>query len=155
MDQTSQREVVELMTSLRRNGRQQSGLDPALIPPDNATAYRIAKKVEEELEWEVAGWKIAATNSEMQNELRSNSPIYGRVFAPNVRTSPLSVDLASLCSPIPEVEFQACLGVDLPPRRKPYFVEEVTEAVVSLHPGIELAECRFIHDDQAAIATTV
>jgi 2-keto-4-pentenoate hydratase len=38
------------------------------------------------------------------------------------------------------------LGIDLPPREKPYSVEEVTEAVESLHPGMELAECRFIHD---------
>ena len=53
---------------------------------------------------------------------------------------------ARLASPIPEVEYQARLGTDLPPRDKPYTQEEVTEAVASLHPGLELAECRFIHD---------
>ena len=51
-----------------------------------------------------------------------------------------------LCSPIPEVEYQARLGADLPPREKPYTLGEVTEAVASLHTGIELAECRFVHD---------
>ena len=53
---------------------------------------------------------------------------------------------AKLASPIPEVEYQARLGTDLPPRDKPYTEEEVTDAVASLHPGLELAECRFIHD---------
>ena len=53
---------------------------------------------------------------------------------------------ARLASPIPEVEYQARLGTDLPPRAKPYTVEEVADAVASLHPGLELAECRFIHD---------
>lgn len=54
---------------------------------------------------------------------------------------------AELSSPIPEVEYQAKLGIDLPPRDKPYTIEEVTDAVESLHPGLELAECRFIHDE--------
>ncbi|GLR86055.1 2-keto-4-pentenoate hydratase [Bradyrhizobium iriomotense] len=60
--------------------------------------------------------------------------------------SPARLEHARLCSPIPEVEYQARLGTDLPPREKPYTLEEVTEAIVSLHPGIELAECRFVHD---------
>ena len=104
--------------------------------------------VEEELGWEIAGWKIAATNTEMQRALRSDSPIYGRVYAPNARPSPVTVENATLCSPIREVEYQACLGADLPPRRKPYVIEEMAEAVTSLHPGIEVAECRFTHDDK-------
>lgn len=38
------------------------------------------------------------------------------------------------------------LGSDLPPRKRPYSIDEVSEAVISLHPGLELAECRFVHD---------
>ena len=37
--------------------------------------------------------------------------------------------------------------MDLPPRDAPYHISEVTEAVETLHPGIELAECRFIYDE--------
>jgi 2-keto-4-pentenoate hydratase len=83
----------------------------------------------------------------MQKALRTDSPIYGRVFAGDVRPSPVTVVHAALCSPIPEAEYEALLGTDLPPRAAPYTREEVTEAVASLHPGIELAECRFVHDD--------
>jgi len=140
-------ELARLLATLRREGRQQSGLEARLVPTDKATAYRIAQRVEEELGWEVAGWKIAAIKPEMQKALRTDSPIYGRVFAPMVKVSPLRVVHADLCSPIPEVEYQARLGGDLPPRAAPYAVEEVTEAVASLHPGLELAECRFVHDD--------
>jgi len=147
MDISLQRELARLLATLRREGKQQSGLDPRLVPPDKATAYRIAQMVAEELGWEIAGWKIAALNEEMQKSLRTDSPIYGRVFAPMVKASPIRVAHATLCSPIPEVEYQARLGIDLPPRSKPYTVEEVTEAVSSLHPGLELAECRFIHDE--------
>jgi 2-keto-4-pentenoate hydratase len=144
MDAASQQELAELLARLRREGRQQSGLDARLVPPDTATGYRVAAKVAERLGWEVLGWKIAAAKEEMQRALRTDSPIYGRVFA--LETSPLTVAHARLCSPIPEVEYQARLGADLPSRAEPYTVDEVTEAVASLHPGIELAECRFIHD---------
>lgn len=82
----------------------------------------------------------------MQAALRTDSPIYGRVYAGDIHASPLTVIHARQCSPIPEVEFQAVLGADLPPRAAPWRREEVAEAVASLHPGIELAECRFVHD---------
>jgi len=146
MDLTLQRELAQLLATLRREGRQQAGLDARLVPPDKHTAYRIAQLVAEELGWPIAGWKIAAMKEEMQKALRTESPIYGRVFAPMVMGSPQSVVHAKLCSPIPEAEYVARLGSDLPPRREPYTVEEVMEAVGSLHPGLELAECRFIHD---------
>lgn len=146
MDMTRQRELAKRLAALRRDARQQSGLEQHLVPPDKQTAYRVARMVEEELGWAVAGWKIAAMKEDLQQQLRTDSPIYGRVFAPLIKPSPVSVVHASQCSPIPEVEYQARLGVDLPPRAKPYSVAEVTEAVTSLHPGIELAECRFVHD---------
>jgi 2-keto-4-pentenoate hydratase len=143
-----QRELARLLADLRRDGRQQSGLEDRLVPPDKGTAYRVARMVEEELGWQIAGWKIAAAKEEMQKALRTDSPIYGRVFAPNIKSSPTNVEHARQCSPIPEVEYMAQLGADLPPRGKPYSIDEVTEAVASLHPGIELAECRFAHDDR-------
>jgi 2-keto-4-pentenoate hydratase len=146
MDPAAQRELARLLAGLRREGRQRSGLDTRLVPPDNEAAYRVAALVAEELGWTVAGWKIAAMKEEMQKALRTDSPIYGRVFSQFVKPSPVTVPHAGLASPIPEVEYQAKLGADLPPRARPYTREEVTDAVASLHPGLELAECRFIHD---------
>ena len=144
MDTTAQRELARLLASLRREHRSQSGLASHLVPPDEATAYRIAGMVAEDLGWPVLGWKIAAMKEEMQQALRTDSPIYGRVYS--LTETPHTVAHATLASPIPEVEYQAKLGRDLPPREKPYTAEEVTDAVASLHPGLELAECRFIHD---------
>lgn len=144
MDVSTQRELARLLADLRRHGKQRSGLDARLVPPDADTAYRVAGLVAEELGWVVGGWKIAAFKVEMQRQLRTNSPIYGRTYF--VEPTPYEVAHAELCSPIPEVEYQARLDADLPPRNKPYTLEEVTEAVGSLHPGLELAECSFIHD---------
>ncbi len=144
MDTTAQRELARLLAALRRDRRQQSGLATHLVPPDSATAYRVAGMVAEELDWPVRGWKIAAFKEEMQRALRTDSPIYGRTYF--VEETPFSAVHAVLASPIPELEYQAKLGIDLPSREKPYSQDEVTDAVASLHPGLELAECRFIHD---------
>lgn len=144
MDIAAQRELARLLARLRQERTQQSGLDRRLVPPDKATAYKVAGLVAEELGWPVRGWKIAAAKADMQRQLRTDSPIYGRTFF--LQPTPHTVVRAELSSPIPEVEYQAKLGVDLPPREKPYTLEEVTDAVESLHPGLELAECRFIHD---------
>src|SRR5258705_13446623 len=102
MDLSAQRELATLLATLRRDGRQQSGLDPRLVPADKAIAYRVAALVAEELGWTVAGWKIAAMKEEMQKALRTDSPIYGRVFSPFIETTPMTVVHATLASPIPE-----------------------------------------------------
>src|SRR5689334_24718241 len=131
MDLKVQGDLARLLAGLRRENRSRSGLDAALVPPDEDAAYRVARLVEEELGLPVVGWKIAAMKEEIQRQLRTDSPIYGRVYA-RVE-SPASVEFAKQCSPIPEVEYQALLGADLPPRAKPYTVDEVTEAVAALH----------------------
>lgn len=144
----SMQRLARLLASLRREARQQSGLDAQLLPPDVDTAYRVAGRVQQLLGWPVAGWKIAATNQDMQRALRTSAPIYGRVLGDRIITSPYTVEHAPLCSPIPEVEFQVRLAKDLPVRGKLYEQDEVADAVGSVHPGIELAECRFIHDER-------
>lgn len=120
MDLSRQRELAHHLATLRREGRQQSGLDEQLVPPDADTAYRVAQMVEEELGWDVVGWKIAGMKSGLQRQLRISSPIYGRVFAPLIITSPAEVEHDRQCSPIPEVEYQARLGADLPARQTLY-----------------------------------
>ena len=141
-----QRELAKLLARLRKERQQQSGLKANLIPPTRADAYRVAYLVEQELGWEVNGWKIAATNMEMQQALRTDTPIYGRVYKQFVKPSPCFLNFENLSSPIPEAEYQAFLGKDLPPKVEPYEINEVSDAVASLHPGLELAECRFKYD---------
>ena len=141
-----QRALANLLSGLRRDNRQQTGLDESLVPSTKADAYKVANLVEQKLGWEVKGWKIAATNSEMQRALRTDTPIYGRVYSQFIKQSPFTVNFDDLSSPIPEAEYQAFLGRDLPPRVEEYKISEIADAVSSLHPGLELAECRFMYD---------
>lgn len=140
-------ELAALLAQLRREKRQQSGLDAHLMPTDTAAAYLTAGLVAHELGWTVGGWKITATKAEMQRALRTDSPIYGRVYEQFISQSPMTLSRKDLLHPIVEVEYAARLGSDLPPRAKSYSEDEVADAVASLHPGLEIAECRFKHDD--------
>jgi 2-keto-4-pentenoate hydratase len=141
-----QNELANLLTQLRRDGRQQSGLDELLVPPDTIAAYDIAAMVARELGWSVGGWKIAAMKKEMQQALRTDAPIYGRVYKQFIRESPVTLLWATLLRPLAEIEFAVRLAADLPPRERLYSQDDVAEAVASIHPGLEIAECRFVHD---------
>ncbi len=147
MQSNAEDELAALLATLRREQRQRSGLDPAFVPPDEATAYRIAHKVADRLGWEIGGWKIAANKPDMQRRLRTSAPIYGRVFSQFIHESPTSFDTARLSHPIAECEYVVRLAASLPPRDAPYSREEVEAAVASIHPGVEVAECRFVHDE--------
>lgn len=148
MQSNPEDELADLLASLRREGRQQSGLDPALVPRDEATAYRIAASVAAKLGWQTGGWKIAANKPELQRRLRTTAPIYGRVFSRFIQESPASFETSRLSHPIAECEYVVRLAQDLPPREEPYSGEEVEAAVGAIHPAVEVAECRFAHDDR-------
>ena len=146
MDDLARRELATMLATLRRERRARSGLDARLVPPDKESAYEVAAMVADDLGWPVVGWKIAAAKAEMQRQLRTDSPIYGRVFAPGIVESPATFEHARLVNPIPELEYIAVLGIDLPPRASPYDEGEIADAVAALHVGVEVAECRFTHD---------
>jgi 2-keto-4-pentenoate hydratase len=145
-EEATQHELAQLLAALRREGRQQIGIEQRLIPPDNDAAYRVAGLVARALEWPIGGWKIAANKEEMQRALRTTAPIYGRVYAQCVLTSPCTLKHAGLLHPLVEIEYIARMGAPLAPRVDPYTQDEVADAVASLHPAIEIPECRFVPD---------
>jgi 2-oxo-hept-3-ene-1,7-dioate hydratase len=153
--QDVQTELAGLLAKLRGENRPQSGLDARLVPADTGEAYRVAGMVAQELGWRIGGWKIAAMKEEMQRALRTDRPMYGRVYAQFIRPSPATFKWSALLRPLPEVEYAAILGRDLPPRAQPYSQDEVAEAVASVHPGMEIAECRFAQDDNFPPVTAI
>ena len=47
--------LAELLTALRFENRQQSGLVSDLVPSDTDAAYRVSREVSRRLGWNVAG----------------------------------------------------------------------------------------------------
>lgn len=143
MTPASCRRLAELLAAARRDGSQIHDLPPELIPATTAEGYAVNDALAKALGWKQLGWKIAGTNPVMQQRLRTGEPIYGRSFAQFATTSPATFRRAELLDPLIECEFFFRLGSALPPRTRPYTYDEVADAVVAAHAGVEVAECRF------------
>ncbi|MBI3505628.1 MAG: hydratase, partial [Proteobacteria bacterium] len=93
-------------------------------------------------EHKVTGWKVG--NIDAAQQAKSGIPVVTNapLFAPWTKASPASFALSAFLAPKIECEFAFQLGRDLPARATPYSREEVADAVVALHPAIEIVDTR-------------
>jgi 2-keto-4-pentenoate hydratase len=89
------------------------------------------------------GWKVAATSRAGQAHIGVDGPLAGRLFAGRAFRHGAQVPLGASLMRVAEPEFAFALGTDLAPRATPYAVEEVLDAVASLHPSIEVPDSRY------------
>jgi 2-keto-4-pentenoate hydratase len=110
-------------------------------PRDRADGYAIQAAMQ--AYGRLFGWKIAATSEAGQKHINVGGPLAGRIFAERVIPDGGTACMAGNDMRVGEPEFAFRMGRDLPPRSRPYAVEEVLSAVDSLHPAIELPDSRF------------
>jgi len=91
----------------------------------------------------VAGYKIGATNADVQARFGVDAPFSGRIFAEFVGGSPLYVPPGRVNFFTIEPEFDFVMGRALVPRAAPHTREEVRQAVASVHPAIEVPDSRY------------
>jgi 2-keto-4-pentenoate hydratase len=119
-------------------------LPESVRPRTRAEGYAIQAKLEGRFAKPLYGWKIAATSKAGQAHINVDGPLAGRVFAerliPNGGTVPKGVNRMAVA----EVEFAFRMGRDLAPREQPYSVDEVLDAVASVHVGIEIPDSRYV-----------
>ena len=111
------------------------------VPSDEAQAYRVQALVMAEL-GEVGGWKVGA--------VAPDAPIVcAPMPAAGLFDAPHSFAAADL--PQRDVESEICfrMAADLPPRAAPYPRDEVTAALATCHPGIEVLQSRLSEPDTA------
>ena len=89
------------------------------------------------------GWKIAATSTAGQAHINVTGPLAGRLLAEKVFASGAELPFGVNHMKVAEAEFAFRMGRDLPPRQQPYSVDEVLDAVATLHPAIEVPDSRF------------
>src|SRR5579871_4225889 len=124
-------------------GTKLSGLDPALRPRDRREAYAIQAEIERASTGKLFGWKIAATSEAGQRHINVDGPMAGRILAETVIADGGTASMAGNEMRVGEPEFAFRMAVDLPPRPQPYTVQEVLDAVATLHPAIEIPDSRF------------
>lgn len=140
----AEQSLVDALVQARRTGRQIRELEPHWQLASRDEAIRTMLQVAQELGWPRLGWKIAATNEALQRKLRTDEPVFGMTFSPFLSHSPAALEHAQLLDPIVECEFAFRLGRSPVPATGVELTEaDLLEAIESVHPCVEVAECRF------------
>lgn len=126
-----------------RAGTKLAGLKQELRPSDRAEAYAIQKRIENYSNGKLFGWKIAATSEAGQKHINVEGPMAGRILCETVIPDGGTASMAGNEMRVAEPEFAFRMAADLPPRTTPYSVQEVLDAVGTLHPAIEIPDSRF------------
>src|SRR5882762_2792176 len=126
-----------------RAGTKFSGLDESMRPRDRIEAYAIQAGIEKYSSESLFGWKIAATSEAGQKHINVGGPMAGRILAETVIPDGGTASMAGNEMRVVEPEFAFRIRTDLPARSTPYTMQQVLDAVDTLHPAIEIPDSRF------------
>jgi 2-keto-4-pentenoate hydratase len=126
-----------------RAGTKIEALDASMRPTDRAEGYAIQAALAPHSAGKLFGWKIAATSEAGQKHINVSGPLAGRIFAGKVIADGGTAPMKGNEMAVGEAEFAFRFARDLPPRANPYSVQEVLDAVGTLHPAIEIPDSRF------------
>ena len=126
-----------------RAGTKLESLDASIRPRDRAEGYEIQAALASHTPGKLFGWKIAATSEAGQKHINVSGPLAGRIFAEKVVADGGTASMKGNEMRVGEAEFAFRFARDLPPRPTPYSVQEVLDAVGTLHPAIEIPDSRF------------
>src|SRR3954467_3557359 len=126
-----------------RAGTKLSALDDWYRPANRAEGYAIQAVIEKYSSKSLFGWKIAATSEAGQRHINVDGPMAGRILAETVISDGGTASMAGNEMCVAEPEFAFRMRVDLPARTTPYTVQQVLDAVDTLHPAIEIPDSRF------------
>ncbi len=140
---TAAAQAAALLHEAWKTGRQIDHLPDGLRPATRGEGYAIQAHLEQHAAGGVGGWKIAATSKAGQRHINVDGPLAGRIFGERLLRNGQSVPLEGNNMRVAELEFAFRLGRDLAPRDGGYALDEVQDAVASLHPAVEIPASRF------------
>ena len=122
----------------RRQVRQIDALPDGAMPGSDEEGYRIQEALLVESGDVAAGYKIGATSKRAQDFLGTDGPFYGRLRRGALLDSGVVLARRDLPFYLLEPEFAFRMGEDLPSRDRTYDRDEVTAAVATVIPAIEV-----------------
>jgi 2-keto-4-pentenoate hydratase len=126
-----------------RAGTKFTGIDADQRPRDRAEGYAIQAAIEKYSSEPLFGWKIAATSEAGQKHINVDGPMAGRILAETVISDGGTASMAGNEMRVAEPEFAFRMRKDLPARSTPHTLQQVLDAVDTLHPAIEIPDSRF------------
>jgi 2-keto-4-pentenoate hydratase len=137
-----------LWTAWQGNSRM-AELPASCRPSDRREGYRVQAAIAKRSGQDLFGWKIAATSTAGQKHIGVDGPLAGRLLRQRVFKSGDAIPFTNNLMRVAEAEFAFRMARDLPPRNRPYSMNEVLDAVATLHPAIEIPDSRY--DDFARV----
>lgn len=137
-------EITAIIVAARRDHRMAPAYPDHLKTRNWESVMTVIEKVNDQLAWPSAGWKIGAASDEIRRAEKVPGPCPGQIAVKGVYPSPArlpdSLFIGYRCS---ECEFAFRMAAGLPPRGRPYTEDEVAGAVEALHPALEIGDCVF------------
>jgi 2-keto-4-pentenoate hydratase len=138
-----------------RAGTKLDALETWLKPQDRTEGYAIQAAIEKYSSTHLFGWKIAATSEAGQKHINVDGPMAGRILHETVIQDGGTASMAGNEMRVVEPEFAFRMRTDLPARSTPYSVQQVLDAVDTLHPAIEIPDSRFANFVGAGVAQLI
>lgn len=138
------RRAAELLMNHWDAGTVIERLPEALRPATRRDGYAVQQWMETLSGRPLFGWKVAATSEAGQRHINVDGPLAGRILGGRTLDNGAAVPIASSRMRVAELEFAFRMGADIAPRAEPYGVEEVLDAVASLHPALEFPDSRYV-----------
>jgi 2-keto-4-pentenoate hydratase len=142
LDKNALRAASDMLRAHWRAGTLIEGLPADIRPRSRAEGYAVQALLEDPAT-PLYGWKIAATSAAGQAHIGVDGPLAGRILAERVLPSGGEIPAGPNHMAVAEIEFAFRMGRDLAPRPQLYSVEEVLDAVASLHAAIEIPDSRY------------
>jgi 2-oxo-3-hexenedioate decarboxylase/2-keto-4-pentenoate hydratase len=153
------REAAQVIASARSSRTPLDVLPAPLRPQDEVEAYRVQEAVHELLaetsHGPLVGYKIGCTTPVMQQYLGIPNPCAGGVFAASVHPSGVTLHHRDYIRVGIECEIAVRMGRDLPLSAAPFTVEDVSQAIASYMPAIEIVDDRYVDWRQTDTPTLV
>jgi 2-keto-4-pentenoate hydratase len=137
----SQEGIIEALRAARLSGEKLKSY-PGSVPASMAEAFAIQSAVRATLGWTHAGWKIGCTSERAQKALHTDGPFPGPLYRERLFPAGAHVETLASNSRTTEPEVAFTMAGDLPARVKAWSVDEVLDAVATVHPSIEIVNPR-------------
>ena len=135
--------AADLLAGHRDGGTRLEALPADIRPHSRDEGYAVQSQWMRHTGRPLYGWKIAATSEAGQRHINVKGPMAGRLLAERVLPEAATVSLAGNLMRVVELELAFRMGRSLPPRGRPYTVDEVLAAVDTLHPALEIPDSRY------------
>jgi 2-keto-4-pentenoate hydratase len=130
------RRAAKMLLAARQSGVRLHALPEDVRPTTIAEAYAIQDEVASAI-GTIGGWKVGAKSPTAE-------PTCAPLPAKLVLASPQSFPAGTFALNGVEAELAFTVARDLPPRSAPYYEAEMSAAMASVHPAIEVVDSRFV-----------